>query len=172
VRSECLAAGEILGISKIVFRELPAACLDNVPAWQVNRVVADLVAEISPQELYIPFEFDLHKDHAAIAYAAYVAARPYLAGARSIRRLMAYETLSETHLWPAGFAPAFQPNVFVSIEKTLEKKLAAMSVYKSQLHGGCSPRSLTALTALARLRGAHVGSEAAEGFMLLGEYLR
>ncbi len=74
-----------------------------MPSHQINKVINALMAEVDPQEIYVPFAFDLHKDHGAIAYGVSVAARPYLASARNIRRVLAYETLSETR------RPAFDP---------------------------------------------------------------
>lgn len=172
VREECLAAANVMGVASVRFFELPAACLDVTPAWQINDVVAKLVSEVKPSSVYIPFSFDLHKDHGAIAYAVNVATRPYLSTAKDIVRVLAYETLSETHLAPPYLAPAFQPNVFVDISAYLERKLSAMAAYKSQLQPDGFPRSLSNIEALARLRGAHIGVKAAEAFVLLGEYLR
>lgn len=172
IRNECRAAGNILGVSEVIFRELPAACLDSVPAWKINQVVTELIVSSQPEELYIPFAHDLHKDHAAVAYAANVASRPYSKMAQSIRRVIAYETLSETHLAPPYLAPSFQPNVFVDISATIDKKIAAMCAYKSQLQEDHMPRSVAAIRSLAHLRGVHIGCAAAEGFLLLGEYLR
>ena len=85
----------------------------------------------------MPFAFDLHKDHGAIAYGVSVAARPYLASARNIRRVLAYETLSETHLAPPYLAPAFQPNVFVDVSAQIDRKLEAVRTYASQLGKSC-----------------------------------
>jgi LmbE family N-acetylglucosaminyl deacetylase len=172
IRSECQAAANIMGVNEVIYRELPAACLDAIPAWQVNKVVAEIVAIIQPSEVYIPFHYDLHQDHAAIAYALYVAARPYLATARCIKRVLAYETLSETHLAPPYLMAAFQPNVYVDISDTLETKLNAMRAYSSQIQPDHLPRSIAALKALATLRGTHIGCTAAEGFVLIGEYQR
>lgn len=172
VRQECRLAAGILGCSEPIFRELPAACLDYTPAHQINQVINELLAQVDPQVLYVPFAFDLHKDHGAIAYGASVAARPYLASARSVERVLAYETLSETHLAPPYLAPSFQPNVYVDISDYMEDKLNAMKAYASQVQNENLPRSLTALRALATLRGAHIGVAAAEGFVLLGEYQR
>lgn len=172
IRRECRAAASVLGVSDIEFRELPAACLDVMPAWQINKVVHELLQAIAPTEIYIPFPFDLHKDHGAVAYAVTVAARPFLKHAQSIRRVLAYETLSETHLAPPHFAPAFEPNLFVDISSTLENKLQAMRAYASQVQPDDQPRSVSALRALAALRGAHIGRPAAEAFVILGEYQR
>lgn len=170
IRAECRQAANILGVQKVIFRDLPAACLDHTPAHQINAVLAELIFAVQPTELYVPFAFDLHKDHGAIAYGVSVIARPYLESAKHIRRVLAYETLSETHLAPPYLAPAFQPNVFVDISATLDLKLSAMRAYASQLQSDNLPRSVTALRSLAGLRGAHIGVEAAEAFVLLGEY--
>ena len=172
IRDECKEATDILGVSELVFDELPAACLDYTPGWKINKAVERLIERVAPQEIYVPFSYDLHKDHGAIAYAVTVAVRPYLARASNVKRVLAYETLSETHLAPPYLAPAFQPNVFVDITDTLDLKLAAMRAYRSQLQEDNLPRSIAALKALATLRGTHIGCNAAEGFVLLGEYLR
>ncbi|WP_260483861.1 PIG-L deacetylase family protein [Sphingomicrobium flavum] len=170
IRAECVKACAVLGCGEPIYRELPAALLDATASHEVNRVVGDLIREVNPRELYIPFAHDLHKDHHAIAYAAVVAARPYLASAGGIERVLAYETVSETHLTP--FAPAFTPNVFVDISATLQRKLAAMRCYASQLQPDHQPRSIANLEALARLRGTHMGVAAGEAFALIGEYRR
>jgi len=172
IREECQNAAKIIGVDDIRFFDLPAACLDTTPAWKINKVVTQLISDVNPSSIYIPFEFDLHKDHGAIAYAVNVATRPYLPTARNVVRVLAYETLSETHLAPPYLAPAFQPNVFIDISLHLEQKLRAMTAYQSQLQPEGFPRSLTNIDALARLRGSHIGVRAAEAFVLLGEYLR
>lgn len=172
VRSECRSAMRVLGCAQPIFRDLPAACLDALPAHEVNRVVSELMSEIQPEEIYVPFAYDLHKDHAAVSYAVSVATRPYLPFAAKIRRILAYETLTETHLMPPYMAPAFQPSVYIDISATLDTKLEAIRAYKSQIQPDTLPRSAAGLRALAKLRGSHIGVEAAEAFVLLGEYQR
>lgn len=169
VRAEAKVACAGLGVTELLFRELPAACLDSVPAWRINQVVTDVLKEVQPEEVYIPFSHDLHQDHQAIAYAATVACRPYLDMGRRVKRVLAYETLSETHLAPPYLAPPFQPNVFVDISECLDKKLEAMRAYASQLQADHLPRSIEALRSLAHLRGTHIGVKAAEAFVLLRE---
>lgn len=171
-RSECRAAMQVLGCNEPLFGELPAACLDVLPAHVINKVVGDLIIEVQPEEIFVPFAFDLHKDHGAIAYAVSVATRPYTAAARKIRRVLAYETLSETHLAPPYLAPAFQPNVFIDISETIEQKIKALRTYASQIQPDNLPRSAAALRSLAHQRGTHIGVSAAEGFVLLAEYQR
>lgn len=172
VRAECLDAANVLGIHQVIFRELPAACLDYHPAWKINKVVDELIQEVEPEEVYLPFEHDLHKDHAAINYAAVVALRPYLAKNKFVKRVLCYETLSETHLATPYLSATFQPNVFVNIEEFLDKKLNAMNAYQSQVQLQNMPRSLKSLESLAHIRGTHIGCMAAEAFLLIGEYQR
>jgi LmbE family N-acetylglucosaminyl deacetylase len=172
VRKECSEAARVLGVAEIKFRELPAGFLDVVSNYKVNYVVKEIIQSVEPTEVYIPFMHDMHKDHDAVSYGALVACRPYLPDARGIRRVLAYETLSETHLSPTYIVPAFQPNVFVNISDTLEKKINAMWQYKSQLQPENMPRSISSIKALAAIRGNHIGCMAAEAFVLLGDYTR
>lgn len=172
VRAECREAARVLGADAPIFRELPAVCLDHLPAYRINSVIAEVIETVGPEEIYVPFANDLHKDHGAIAYAVSVATRPYIASESPVRRVLAYETLSETHLAPPYLEAAFQPNVFVNITDTLERKIAAMRAYASQIQPDNQPRSAAALRSLAHLRGSHIGVPAAEAFVLLGEYQR
>ncbi|MEN8384717.1 PIG-L deacetylase family protein [Acinetobacter towneri] len=172
IRTECLDAAKILGITQVIFKNLPAACLDHYPTWKVNGEVDKLIQEVNPVEVYIPFQHDLHQDHGVVNYAALVALRPYLSKNKKLKRVLCYETLSETHLAAPYLVAAFQPNIFVDIDSFLEKKLLAMAAYKSQVQPSHMPRSLKSLESLAHIRGTHIGSMAAEGFVLIGEYQR
>ena len=172
IRKEAKEAAKILNVSRLIFKELPAVCIDSIPSWQVNSEVNNIIQEVQPDELYVPFFYDLHKDHNAIAYAALVAARPYLNSSNFIKRILAYETLSETHLNYANTNKSFDPNVYVNISNTLEKKLEAFNKYQSQIQKNNQPRSLENIKNLARLRGSHIGCFAAEAFILLGEFNR
>lgn len=169
IRSEAKNACDILGVSELIFRELPAACLDTTPAWKINQTVTEVIKEVDPTEIYIPFSHDLHQDHGAISYAAMVGTRPYLPLGQKVKRVLAYETLSETHLAAPYLSPSFQPNVFIDISEYLDKKLEAMRAYASQLQADHLPRSIEALSALSRFRGTHIGKTAAEAFILLRE---
>ena len=171
VQGEARAAAAVLD-AEIRFEDLAAVALDHLPAWKTNAAVHAVVEDVRPRQLLVPFAHDLHRDHAAIAYAGAVAARPYLPLGGSVQRVLAYETLSETHLSPPGLQRAFEPNVFVDIgTEGLSRKLEAMRCYATQLQSEHLPRSIRGLTALATLRGAHIGVEAGEAFMLLHERL-
>ena len=164
-RAEARAAHGLLGVAGTRFLDLPAAELDGLLQRELNGSVTDLVRSWAPEELYVPFLGDLHRDHQLVFQAAMVAARPNRSGFPV--RVYAYETLSETN-WNAPFlTPAFVPNHFVDISATLEAKLEAMACYRSQVRPAPHERSLASLRALAALRGAAVGLAAAEAFVTL-----
>ena len=73
---------------------------------------------------------------------------------------------SSTEWRPAASAAAFNPDWFVDISRTLGKKLEALQAYEAELRLFPHPRSLKGVEVLARWRGATVGTEAAEAFML------
>jgi len=165
-RAECRTACAELGVMQVHFEELPAACLDTEPTWRINQVVKRVIERFEPTELYLPFPADLHRDHAVIGYGAVVATRPYLPTGRTVRRVLYYETLSETHLAPVYLEAAFEPNLFVDVSDHMQCKLAALACYASQLQPDGQPRSLSAVQALATLRGSHIGVAAAEAFVV------
>jgi LmbE family N-acetylglucosaminyl deacetylase len=167
IHAEAREAAGLLGVREVIFGNLPTVCVPDRPVHEVNRAVADLIARVDPEELYLPYYHDLHQDHSAIAYAAMVHARAYRDAGRSIRLIAMYETPTETHLFPPQLKPPFAPSMWVDISDTLETKLAAWACYKSQQHDGATPRSGEAVRALAVSRGAEIGVAAAESFVLL-----
>lgn len=165
VRREARAAHELLGVSRTVFLDHPAAQLDEVPHHELNRTLGELLREVAPDTLLLPFVGDMHLDHQLTFLSAMVAARPH--GADFPRRILCYETVSETHWNAPSMTPGFVPNVFVDISAQLERKLEAMRLYGSQQRDFPHERSLTAIRALAICRGSTVHRAAAEAFMLV-----
>ncbi|HEX8419253.1 MAG TPA: PIG-L deacetylase family protein [Sphingomonas sp.] len=167
VREEAGEAHRCLGVADVRYLDLPAARLDTLPRAELNRAIADLIDAVRPDTLFLPFCGDLHFDHKLVFDAAMVAARPR--GQGYPVRLLAYETLSETN-WSAPYmVPAFAPTVFVDIADQLENKLASFACFASQCRSFPDERSLEAITALARMRGATVHCHAAEAFVLVRE---
>lgn len=167
VRGEFAGAMARLGVQKTILRELPAVVMADQPIHEVNAVTKGVVEEARPERLYVPFAYDLHRDHRELFYSFSVHWRPYLAGGQAIREVYCYETPSETHLSPAYLEPGFTPNVYIDISDHLEAKLEALDCYASQKQPAPLPRSCQAIDALARLRGSQVGVEAAEAFVLI-----
>jgi LmbE family N-acetylglucosaminyl deacetylase len=165
LRAEARDAHAVLGVACAHFLDLPAARLDTVPQADLNQAVAAILQTVRPDTVLMPFFGDIHLDHQLLFSSALVAARPNQTGYPL--RLWAYETLSETN-WNAPYVtPTFAPTLFVDITSSLDRKLAAMKAYRSQLRAFPHERSAEAIEALARLRGATVHRQAAEAFVLL-----
>lgn len=167
VREELRAAHQVLGISRVEFLDFPAPKLDVVPIYKLADAIVRTIRDSQPTTMYIPHRGDIHGDHQAVYQAALVAARPI--NDCSVKRILSYETMSETEWAPPTGDMAFVPTVFVDISRYLDQKLRAMECYASQLKPAPNARSLRAIEALARLRGATVSCEAAEAFMLVRE---
>lgn len=165
VRAEARRAMSVLGVQELLFEEVPAAQVAQEPAWKLNRLTGDLVDRVRPECLYVPFPFDLHKDHREVFHSLSVAWRPSSEAGRGIRRIYCYETQSETH-WNIPYVEAgFLPNCWVDISDTLATKLEAAACYESQIRSAPDARSIDALRALAVWRGSQIGVKAAEGFV-------
>ena len=164
-KRHALNAHKVLGITDTIFLNLPAAMLESVPRYQLNSSVDKLIRDIRPEEVYIPHRGDMHLDHKMVVDAAMVALRPRFD--YCVKRIYAYETLSETEWDIPNTTNAFIPNVYVDITKYIDKKLDAMSEYKNQLAEFPNPRSIEAIRALAMLRGSTISREYAEAFMLI-----
>lgn len=164
-RKELASAHEILGVRGVRFLDFPAPWLDTVPVSKIADALRDAVIWACAEELYVPHAGDLHADHRSVYEASLVAARP-ISGC-PIRQMFCYETLSETEWASPARDSAFVPTVFADISAHLETKLKAMSWMTTQLRDFPHPRSLRAIEALARFRGASAGLEAAEAFELV-----
>ncbi len=166
---ELQAAHQLLGGSGIHFLDFPSPQLDTVPGYALADAIRKLIFKLQAEVVYAPYQGDLHGDHQAVYQAALVASRPI--NGCPVRRLLCYETLSETD-WASPFGNStFTPTVFVDISDYLGRKLEAMQCYRTQLKAPPHSRSLQSLEALARVRGGTVSMEAAEAFMLVREIL-
>jgi LmbE family N-acetylglucosaminyl deacetylase len=141
--------------------------LENFPRKDLNKAFFDAIVKSQPEEVYLPFCGDMQKDHQIVADAAMVALREKYD--HPVKRIYAYETLSETGINLPTENYSFIPNVFEDISEFLEDKKTALSFFKSQIHPFPDLRSLVTVESLARFRGATVNVMAAEAFMLIRE---
>jgi LmbE family N-acetylglucosaminyl deacetylase len=169
VRAELREAHAILGVNSVTYLEFPAPRLDTVPRHTVADAIAKVIKQHQPELMYVPHHGDMHFEHGMIYEACLVATRPM--HNQSVRRVLTYETPSETEWAPPLASHAFVPTIFVDIGPYLKQKLAAMACFKSQLQPPPHPRSLKQLEALASVRGATAALDAAEAFMLVREII-
>lgn len=143
--------------------------LDTVPVSKIVQKISSILLEINPNIVYLPYRRDVHTDHRIIFDAASSSLKWFRCP--SIKRVLAYETLSETDMALNPDGNPFHPNVFVDISGFLEKKIEIMKIYHVELGSFPFPRSEEAIRGLAALRGAASGLKAAEAFMLLREVI-
>ncbi|HBI6224289.1 TPA: PIG-L family deacetylase [Clostridium perfringens] len=166
-REEAKIADKMLGVKETFFLDFPAVMLETIPRYEFNEKISEIVQKIQPDEIYIPHRGDMQIDHQMVVDAAMVAVRPKYK--HKIKRVYAYETLSETGWNIPNQQNEFIPNVYEDITETLKDKLESMRIFKSQLGEFPEARSIGALDALAKYRGAIVGVKAAEAFILIRE---
>lgn len=168
VRSEALAAHKLLGVKETFFLELPAPALDQYPIYKIANEFSKIVKDNQVDTVVIPHRGDCHKDHGVVHDAALVACRP-LANC-SVKRVYAYETLSETEWGEPVKSEAFVPTMYFGFtEEEFRMKIEAMSQFKSQLYEFPAARSLEAIDSLAKFRGSTISSIRAEAFEVLRE---
>src|SRR5215472_1231954 len=147
--------------------DFDALNIDDSKLLQLVSKIGAVMKHIEPDTVYAPFSGDVHSDHRVIFDAVAGCAKwfryPY------VKRILAYEVISETDFDINPQNPTFRPNVFVDISLYLERKLQIMKVYADEMADFPFPRSEQALRALASVRAAACGVAAAEAFVLLKE---
>lgn len=157
---------ELFCFDEVFMLNFPTTQLDRVPMSELVKAVSDVFSSFQPTEVFVPHSSDVHTDHRIVFDA--VASCTKWFRYPSIKRILAYETISETD-FSLGGGESFRPNVFINITQFITGKLKAMSIYSSEVGAFPFPRSNEAIRSLASLRGAASGCDAAEAFMLLKE---
>ena len=162
-RKEAEQAFKVMGVARWEFLRIPATKVCERPVAEVNGMISGFVRATHPEWVLLPFP-DRHIDHRVIFDASVVACRPVHPQAPRI--VLAYETLSETHWNAPGIEPAFTPEFFVDTTDYMDRKIAALGCYASQLFDAPS-RSVEACMALAKFRGSQNGCGYAEAFKVV-----
>lgn len=157
-------ACDILGVKSLSFGDFPDNRMDTVPLLDIVKLVETLIVEHRPDTVLTHHAGDVNIDHRRVHEAAVTACRPQRG--HPVKTLLCFEVPSSTEWQLPGSAPVFAPNWFVNISDTLDRKLAALGAYAAELRDWPHPRSLQGVEHLARWRGATVGVDAAEAFML------
>ena len=147
----------------------PTAKLDQVPKKDLVTEISKVISDVRPSTIYLNNRSDVHTDHQICFQAVISSTKNFRA--KSITRLLMYETLSETEFAPALTENGFIPNVFNDISPYFDSKINILKTYKSEVMKNFLPRSLIAVKSLASLRGSRIGVKYAEGFCLLQEIL-
>lgn len=165
VRLETKSAHQYLNIKKTYFLGLPAVMISEVPKYEINQKISNVVDEVKPNVVFLPHFGDMHFDHSLVSQSTMVAVRPIKE--HKVLEVYSYETLSETEWNIPHVRNVFTPNTYIDISEYFNIKLKAMSFFKTQLKDFPHPRSLEAIKALAKLRGSTINADFAEAFCLI-----
>ncbi|MEK3720382.1 PIG-L deacetylase family protein [Paenibacillus sp. FSL H8-0034] len=158
-------AHQILGSASLHLRDFPDNRMDSVDRLDIVKAVEEIVDQFRPDVIYSHHIGDVNIDHRRIHEAVVTACRP-IPGNHLVKRLLFFEICSSTEWQLAGSAPPFVPNWFIDVSDTLDKKMEALTAYDSEMRAWPHARSIKAVEHLSRWRGAVIGVEAAEAFIL------
>jgi LmbE family N-acetylglucosaminyl deacetylase len=163
-RSAAQTACEILGVKSVSFGDFPDNRMDTIPLIEIAQAVEMLVIKHQPVMVLTHHSGDLNVDHRFVHQATVIACRPQQGN--PVKTLLCYEVPSSTEWQLSSSNSVFMPNWFVNISNTLDRKLDALEAYTNELRAWPHPRSMEGIKNLAHWRGATVGVDAAEAFVL------
>ncbi len=153
-----------LGFSSIHIQPFPDNRMDTLPLLDVVKVIENKIAKVKPEIIYTHSAVDLNIDHQVVHQAVVTACRPVPQAI--VKKLLFFEVPSSTN-WQMSTEKNFAPTWYVSLsDAELFKKLKALRIYSAEMRPWPHSRSIKAIEALARWRGATMGVEAAEAFEL------
>lgn len=164
---EIAAVTKAYGFDSVHRLGYPTAALDTVPIGEIVQKVASVFLEATPADVYVPFPGDAHTDH-RIAFDCTLSCTKWFR-APYLRRVLAYEALSETDIIRRPGGPDFVPNLYEDISGQADEKLRILNLFGEEIGEAPFPRSEAIVRAKHQTRGAEAGFEAAEAFMLLKE---
>ena len=156
-RKEVLRVANLIGIKKVFFCDFIAASLDVVPQNEINHKLKEIIEECQPNELFIPHQGDLHKDHQIVFESTLIASRPH---SNTVKNLFSYEI-------PGIVKNPFIPTVYEDINKEISYKIKAFKCYKSEIEKFPHPRSIESIESLSLQRGMESNLKKAESFELV-----
>jgi len=159
LKEQIYKANELLGVKEVFTFDFPDNRFDSVDFLDIVKAIEEVKNKLKPEIVFTHSKSDLNIDHQITHKAVITATRPMQN--ESVKEIYAFEVLSSTE-W--NYPLSFSPNVYFDIGDTLERKLKAMTEYKSELREYPHPRSLKGIEIKARQRGMEVGFYYAEAF--------
>lgn len=166
---EVQRVAEAYGMTETVKLGLPTIRLDTLPQSDLIEAIRKVITRIKPEVVYLVHDGDVHSDHHAVFNATLSVLKAFYMRELGVRRVLSYETLSSTEAAPPQFHRAFVPTTYQDITPYIEAKINIMSFYETEAQPDPLPRGPSAIRALARYRGATIGVDHAEAFMLIRE---
>lgn len=154
---------ERYGMKKFYDLCLEPAALDKYDKSFLINKFSEIIKEVEPNIVIIPFQFDVHSDHKVVFETMYSCTKsfryPY------VEMILSMEILSETDY--AVSTQGFSPNLYVDISEYIDEKVSIMNEYENEIKPSPFPRNEDAIRGLAKFRAAACNVEYAEAFQIL-----
>lgn len=164
IKLHAISANKLIGVKKLYFGNFPDNRFDSVNLLDLTKYIESIFTAIKPDIVYTHFYNDLNIDHRLTFQAVVTACRPY----KNKCEIYCFETLSSTDFSPGR--KNFNPNYFVDISKSINKKIQALKKYKTEIKKYPFIRSDKNIMTLAQYRGLNVGIKYCEAFELICKF--
>lgn len=168
-KTEIKLVSSVYGFAATHQLKLPSAKLETLSKSEVIGPISDVISQIKPELVFTVYRNDAHSDHEIVFDAVMSATKSFRYP--FVKKILAYETISETDFGMKPEDGGFKPNVYINIEGHLQKKLDILEIFEFEVKDFPFPRSRKALEAQAYVRGSQCNAEAAEAFMLIKEII-
>lgn len=164
LKQSAKTVNKLLGVNNLILKDLPDNKFDTVPLLSIVQEIEKVVSKQAFNVIYTHSYSDVNIDHRKIVEAIESVIRPTKGS--SIHKVLSFEVPSSTN-WNF-IKKTFSPNYFVEIDQnSLDKKMKALEIYKSEMRTFPHPRSPEYIKALAMIRGAQAGFNYSESFELI-----
>ena len=157
----------VLGVNKIFKGDFPNIKMNNSDHLELVKFIESAIVVCQPDVIITHHACDTNNDHLHTSLACQAAFRIFQRKSdfKPISELWYMETLSSTD-WAVNTAMnTFNPNLFVEIGRGgVQKKIAALSLYRDVMRPYPHPRSEESILGLAAYRGSQSGCCYAEAF--------
>lgn len=143
--------------------KLKPSGLNEYHEEELIKYISKIFREIKPNTIILPYNKDVHSDHRITFNLCYSCTKNFRYP--FIKKILMMETPSETDF--AFFEDAFKPNYFVDISKYIDEKIEIANIFKSEILEHPFPRSERNIRAYGTIRGATIGVDSAEAFILV-----
>ena len=143
--------------------KLKPSGLDTYSEGELIKKISKVLNQVKPDTIILPYHQDVHSDHRKTFNLCYSCTKNFRYP--FIKKILMMETPSETDF--AYFEYTFKPNYFVDISDFIDEKVEIAKIFKSEIQEHPFPRSERNIRAYGTIRGAVMGVDSAEAFIIV-----
>ena len=168
-------AARMVGVEDSALYRFPNVRFNTVPHLEIVQAIEEAIDRFRPDWIFTLHPGDLNVDHRVCHEATMAAVMLPQRLSRNlpatmIRKVFLCEVVSSTD-WGLPQSPAFQPNAFFDVSATMDEKIGALEHFVGAMKPFPHSRSIENVRHLAHVRGAQVGIEQAEAFVVVRDLI-